>query len=144
MLGETTIKGSRMSVAISGLYISITAILVVMFAMRVIQLRRKHKIGLGSSGNEELRLANRVHANLVENAPIAMILLLVAEQNHLPGLFLHILGIVWIIGRILHAIGLTQGRGGYHLGRFFGGLLSWLVILILAGINLGYFFFSLG
>ena len=132
-----------MSVAISGLYISITAILVVVFAMRVVKLRRKHKIGLGSSGNEELRLANRVHANLVENAPIAMILLLVAELNLLPGQFLHFLGIVWVVGRILHAIGLTQGRGGYHLGRFFGGLLSWLVILTLAGINLGYFLSSL-
>jgi len=132
-----------MSVAISGLYISITAILVVVFAMRVIKLRRKHQIGLGSSGNEELRLANRVHANLVENAPIAMILLLVAELNHLPALFLHSLGVVWVVGRILHAIGLTQGRGGYHLGRFLGGLLSWLVILLLAGINLGYFFSSL-
>ncbi|WP_394148438.1 MAPEG family protein [Shewanella atlantica] len=133
-----------MSVAISGLYISITAIFVVMFAMRVIQLRRKYKIGLGTSGNEALRLANRVHANLVENAPIAMLLLVVAELNHLPGLFLHVLGIIWILGRILHAIGLTQGRGGYHLGRFWGGLLSWLVILMLAGINLGYFFSSLG
>ncbi len=132
-----------MSVAISGLYISITAILVVVFAMRVVKLRRKHKIGLGSSGNEELRLANRVHANLVENAPIAMILLLVAELNHLPDLFLHSLGVMWVIGRILHAIGLTQGRGGYHLGRFFGGLLSWLVILTLASINLGYFLSSL-
>lgn len=132
-----------MSVAISGLYISITAILVVMFAMRVIQLRRKHKIGLGSSGNEELRLANRVHANLVENAPMAMILLLVAEINDLSAIYLHLLGVTWVIGRILHAIGLTKGRGGYHLGRFWGGLLSWLVILILAGINLGYFFSSL-
>ncbi|WP_299798415.1 MAPEG family protein [uncultured Shewanella sp.] len=132
-----------MSVAISGLYISITAIFVVMFAMRVIQLRRKYKIGLGTSGNEALRLANRVHANLVENAPIAMLLLVVAELNHLPDLFLHVLGIIWILGRILHAIGLTQGRGGYHLGRFWGGLLSWLVILILAGINLGYFLSSL-
>ncbi|MEC4727444.1 MAPEG family protein [Shewanella sp. D64] len=132
-----------MSVAISGLYISITAILVVMLAMRVVKLRRKYKIGIGNSDNKELRIASRVHANLVENASIAMILLLVAELNGLNPMVLHLLGIVWVIGRILHAIGLTKGRGGYHLGRFWGGLLSWLMILTLAGINLGYFIDSL-
>ncbi|WP_076412365.1 MAPEG family protein [Shewanella sp. UCD-KL12] len=128
-----------MSVVISGLYISLTAILVVAFAMRVIKLRRKHKIGLGSSGNEELRIANRVHANLVENAPIAMILLLVAELNSLSAIYMHLLGITWLVGRCLHAVGLTKGRGGYHLGRFWGGLLSWSVILILAVFNLTHF-----
>lgn len=132
-----------MSVAISGLYISITAILVVILAMRVVKLRRKYKIGIGNSDNKELIIASRVHANLVENAPIAMILLLVAELNGLNSMVLYLLGIVWVIGRILHAIGLTKGRGGYHLGRFWGGLLSWLVILMLAGINLGYFIDSL-
>ncbi|AQS38394.1 putative MAPEG superfamily protein related to glutathione S-transferase [Shewanella psychrophila] len=128
-----------MSVVISGLYISLTAILVVALAMRVVKLRRKHKIGLGSADNKALELATRVHANLVENAPIAMILLLLAELNDLSGIYLHLLGIVWIIGRILHAVGLTQGKGGYHLGRFWGGLLSWSVILILAIFNITHF-----
>ncbi|NRB24458.1 MAPEG family protein [Shewanella sp.] len=131
-----------MSVVISGLYISLTAILMVALAMRVVKLRRKHKIGLGSADNKELQLATRVHANLIENAPIAMALLLVAELNGLSSIYLHLLGMVWIIGRILHAVGLTRGRGGYHLGRFWGGLLTWLVMLILAIANITQF--SLG
>lgn len=128
-----------MSVVISGLYISLTAILMVALAMRVVKLRRKHKIGLGSADNKELQLATRVHANLIENAPIAMALLLVAELNGLSSIYLHLLGMVWIIGRILHAVGLTRGRGGYHLGRFWGGLLTWLVMLILAIANVTQF-----
>lgn len=131
-----------MSVVISGLYISLTAILMVALAMRVVKLRRKHKIGLGSADNKELQLATRVHANLIENAPIAMAMLLVAELNGLSSIYLHLLGMVWIIGRILHAVGLTRGRGGYHLGRFWGGLLTWLVMLILAIANITQF--SLG
>lgn len=125
-----------MSVVISGLYISITAILVVVLAMRVVKLRRKHKIGIGDADNRDLQLASRVHANLVENAPIAMMLLIVAELNGLSAVFLHVLGVTWVIGRLLHAVGLTKGRGGYHIGRFWGGLLSWLVILILAIFNI--------
>ncbi|QFU24741.1 MAPEG family protein [Shewanella eurypsychrophilus] len=128
-----------MSVVISGLYISITAILVVALAMRVVKLRRKHKIGIGDADNRELQLATRVHANLVENAPIAMVLLIVAELNGLSAVFLHVLGVTWVIGRFLHAVGLTKGRGGYHLGRFWGGLLSWLTILILAIFNISRF-----
>lgn len=128
-----------MSVIISGLYISLTAILVVVFAMRVVKLRRKHKIGIGDADNKDLQLANRVHANLIENAPIAMALLLVAELNELSAMYLHLLGMTWILGRILHAIGLTSGRGGYHFGRFWGGLLSWLVILTLALFNITHF-----
>ncbi len=128
-----------MSVVISGLYISITAILVVALAMRVVKLRRKHKIGIGSADNKELELAARVHANLIENAPIAMMLLVVAELNGLSTIYLHLLGVTWVLGRILHAVGLTNGRGGYHLGRFWGGLLSWLVILSLAVFNIAHF-----
>ena len=131
-----------MSVVISGLYISLTAILMVALAMRVVKLRRKHKIGLGSADNKELQLATRVHANLIENAPIAMALLLVAELNGLSRIYLHLLGMVLLIGSILHAVGLTIGRGGYHLGRFWGGLLTWLVMLILAIANITQF--SLG
>ena len=128
-----------MSVVISGLYISLTAMLVVALAMRVVKLRRKHKIGLGCADNKELELATRVHANLIENAPIAMALLLVAELNGLSGIYLHLLGIVWIVGRFLHAVGLTRSKGGYHLGRCWGGLLSWVVILILAIVNITQF-----
>ncbi|KIO34907.1 MAPEG family protein [Shewanella sp. cp20] len=128
-----------MSVSVSGFYIALTAIMAVFFTYRVVRLRRGLKIGLGSGGSDDLRLANRVHANLIENAPIALLLLLVAELNGLAPVYLHGAGTLWLVARILHAIGLTQGRGGYHFGRFWGVLLSWIVILALALVNLFYF-----
>ncbi|MCG9740132.1 MAPEG family protein [Shewanella insulae] len=128
-----------MSVSVSGFYIALTAIMAVFFTYRVVRLRRGLKIGLGSGGSEDLRLANRVHANLIENAPIALLLLLVTELNGLAPVYLHAAGTLWLVARILHAIGLTQGRGGYHFGRFWGVLLSWLVILALSVVNLFYF-----
>lgn len=128
-----------MSVAVSGFYIGLTAIMAVYFSWRVVKLRRGLKIGLGSEGNQELNLASRVHANLIENAPIALALLLVAEMNGLAEVYLHLMGTVWLVARMLHAIGLTQGRGGYHFGRFWGVLLSWILILTLSVVNIGYF-----
>ncbi|MCZ4339482.1 MAPEG family protein [Shewanella colwelliana] len=128
-----------MSASVSGLYIAITAIMAVYLTLRVIKLRRKFSIGIGVAGNESLRLADRVHGNLLENAPIAMGLLLVAELNGLPALYIHIIGIVWLIARVLHAVGLIQGKGGYHFGRFWGVLTTWLVILTLSVVNVVYF-----
>ncbi|MCH1931419.1 MAPEG family protein [Shewanella sp. A25] len=132
-----------MSLMVTGFYASLTALLMVVLAYRVVKIRRLEKIGIGDGGNKALALAGRVHANLIENAPIVLILLALAEANGLAPLYLHCLGTLWIVARLLHAIGLTKGRGGYHFGRFFGVLFTWLVSLILALINLGYFVSSL-
>ncbi|QYK01630.1 MAPEG family protein [Shewanella psychrotolerans] len=128
-----------MSVAVSGFYIGLTAIMAVYFSWRVVKLRRGLKIGLGTDGNQALTLASRVHANLIENAPIVMALLLVAEMNGLAEVYIHLIGTVWLVARMLHAIGLTQGLGGYHFGRFWGVLLTWILILTLSVVNIGYF-----
>ncbi len=129
---------------VTGLYASLTGLLIVALAYRVVKLRRGQKIGLGDGGNSTLALANRVHVNLIENAPIVLILMLVAEAGGLPAFYLHCLGTVWIVARLLHAIGLTQGQGGYHFGRFWGVLLTWLVIISLALVNLLHFAQGLG
>lgn len=128
-----------MSMMVTGLYAGLTGLLTVALAYRVVKLRRSHKIGLGDSGNSALSLACRVHANLMENAPIVLILMLVAESAGLPVFYLHCFGTVWIVARLLHAIGLTHGQGGYHFGRFWGVLLTWLVVISLALVDMLYF-----
>jgi uncharacterized membrane protein YecN with MAPEG domain len=132
-----------MPLAISGLYISLTALIVIALAYRVVKLRRIHKIGIGSAGNEPLSLARRVHENLLENAPIAMLLFVVAESNGTSAAVLHIFGTLWIVSRLMHAIGLTQGKGGYHFGRFWGVLMTWAVLVGLVVVNLVAFAASL-
>ncbi|GIU21678.1 MAPEG family protein [Shewanella sp. MBTL60-007] len=125
-----------MPLLISGLYLSLSALLMVILTYRVIRLRRIHKIGIGSEGNSALILAQRVHANFLENAPITMLLLVVAEGNGISAAVLHLFGTLWIVSRLMHAIGLTQGRGGYHFGRFWGVLMTWAVIIGLVATNL--------
>ncbi|MBB1270471.1 MAPEG family protein [Shewanella sp. SR44-3] len=128
-----------MSLMISGLYISLTALFAIVLAYRVVRLRRINKVGIGNGKNPELSLAARVHANFIENAPFAMALLLVSEANGMPAILLHAFGTAWLVARMLHAIGLTQGQGGYHFGRFWGVLLTWTVLLGLAVANIGFF-----
>ena len=125
-----------MIVAITAIYASLTALMIVVLSWRVINVRRATKTGLGDGGHRSLQLADRVHGNLLENAPIVLILMLLAELGGLSSLLLNLAGGTWLFARLLHAVGLTQGQGGYHPGRFWGVLLTWAVILFLAGANI--------
>ncbi len=53
------------------LYAGLCTLLVVLLAGRVVQWRFRHKIGIGDGGDRELLKRVRVHANAVENMPLA-------------------------------------------------------------------------
>ncbi|QYK04978.1 MAPEG family protein [Shewanella zhangzhouensis] len=133
-----------MPLPVTALYLSLSALLMLVFAWGVVRLRRSEKIGLGAGHSKGLEVAIRVHGNFLEYAPMVLLLLACAELNGLSPLYLHVLGASWLIARILHGIGLTQGRGGYHAGRFYGTLLTWILVLVLALINLAQWGFGLG
>lgn len=121
---------------ITALYAGLCALLIIALAFRVVKFRRSQKVGLGSGGQHFADVLIRTHANAIEYVPIALLLMLMAELNGLGAFWLHIFGSVLVLARLMHAIGLTAGKGGYHLGRFWGTALSWLVIIALALINI--------
>lgn len=121
--------------AVSALYIALTALLLVALAAQVSRMRRRHRVGLGDGGNAEMMRAIRVHANLVEWGWPVLMLLLVAELNRAPALLLHVAGIAFIVGRVLHAVGLSS-TSGTSFGRFTGIGLTWIVLVVLAAWNL--------
>ena len=120
------------SIQISSLYIGLLALLVLALAILVVKNRARFKVGIGDGGNEPLTLAIRTHANAVEYVPIALLALVALENTwQLPWLT-HLMGSTLFLGRILHAIGLSQ-TGGESKPRFYGTVLTWLMILISAG-----------
>jgi uncharacterized protein len=119
---------------ITGLYAGLTAILLIGIAYRVVQLRRRHDVGLGDGGVPELQQAIRAHGNLVEYAPLALLLLLVVELTAaLPAWALHVAGTAIVAGRALHAYGLTRSPRRTP-GRYYGSILTWLTMLLLAAL----------
>lgn len=121
-----------MPYSITLLYAGLAGLLLLALSFQVVGLRRKHRIGLGSGDEPALERAVRVHANFCEYAPIALLLLLMLELSvALPAWLLHGLGLMLIVGRILHAQGLSRSAGTSK-GRFVGTLLTWLMILISA------------
>lgn len=124
-----------MAVAITALYAGLSGVLMIVLAGFVVRGRRSAQIGIGSGGDERLARAVRVHGNFAEYVPVALLLLLVAELGGANALWLHVNGIGLVAGRVLHAFGLGR-HSGRSFGRFWGTVLTWLVILTLAGTNL--------
>jgi uncharacterized membrane protein YecN with MAPEG domain len=59
-------------------------------------------------------------------------MLAVAELNGVPGTLIYWTGLGFVVGRLLHAFGMINGRGGPHMARMAGILLTWLAVLVLA------------
>jgi uncharacterized membrane protein YecN with MAPEG domain len=114
---------------ITGIYVALGALLVLILAVRVSAVRHSKKAYLGDGGDAALTRGIRAHANAIENLPIALLLLLSLELNQTQPVLLHVCGCVLIAGRIIHALGMTANSGA---GRFVGSLLTWGVMLAMA------------
>ena len=93
---------------ITGIYAALAALLIVILALKVIGLRRQYKVALGDGGNQDLLAAIRAHANAVEYLPIGLLLLLLLELSQGPAWLIHLLGSLFIIGRLIHANGVSK------------------------------------
>ncbi len=109
-------------------FASLHALLMLMLLARISRHRHGHRIGLGDGGDSELGRKIRVHGNFVEHVPFALLLLALLELSGLPDSWLWVFGGALLIGRVMHAMGLSR-TGGYSIGRFWGTALTWLVLL---------------
>ncbi|MBL4910722.1 MAG: MAPEG family protein [Alteromonadaceae bacterium] len=120
---------------ITGLYTSILALFLIALAFNIIKLRFKFQVGLGDGGEQPLIKAIRIHGNFIEYMPLALILLASYELNGGNELYLHIIGIVLVTGRVLHAMGLSKTVGA-SLPRQIGMLSTFIVLFVLAVLNI--------
>lgn len=113
------------------------ALLVTGLALRVVMLRRRYKVGIGSGEHRDLAKAIRAHANAMETIPFALVLMLIAELAGANQTLLLAGGSALVVGRCLHAFGLSS-HAGYSFGRFFGMVMTLTAILTFAGAGLYY------
>jgi hypothetical protein len=97
--------------------------------VRTIGLRRKLKIGVGDKDNLEMLRAIRVHANFAEYVPLTLLLIFLVENLNINALFVHALGALLLLGRCIHAYGMSQVKENF-LFRVTGMAMTLSVILI--------------
>lgn len=121
---------------IVSVYASILALLFLWLSIRVITLRRSKKIAIGTRNDQELTRAIRVQANFSEYVPLAILLLAFLELNNLSPALLHLLCILLLTGRSIHAYGVSKIKEDFRF-RVAGMLLTLSTIAIAALINIG-------
>jgi uncharacterized protein len=113
------------------LFASLHVLLMLVLVVRVVNHRRAQKIGLGDGGDMLMARKMRVHANFVEYVPMMLLMLALLELSGLPAAWLWALGGTLLLARILHASGFSR-HSGYSFGRFWGTLLTWIVLVMMA------------
>ena len=127
---------------ITAFYASLLTVLFLLLSARVIAQRREARVEIGHGESAQLLRRMRVHANFTEYVPMALILMALAESLKAPSILLHLLGLVLIAARVLHAYGLSQTPHILRL-RVLGMSLTFTVIgvaaalcFLLAGVQL--------
>ncbi|HRH78340.1 MAG TPA: MAPEG family protein [Cellvibrionaceae bacterium] len=125
---------------IVGFYAACLALLYMVLTFRTIFLRGKFKRALGDGNHEPLQRAIRVHANFNEYVPLGLVLLSVLAAHQASAYLLHGLGAALLVGRLLHALGVSRSPEPLIL-RQVGMVLTTGSILVSAG-NLVLFFLA--
>lgn len=99
--------------------------------LRIFRMRLRDQVLIGDNGNDMLAERMRAHANLVEYAPFVLILMALIEAMRGSVTALGVVGVVFVIARIAHPIGMDLRRS--NVPRAGGAILTWLVLAFLIG-----------
>ena len=114
---------------VTPLYAALLAVWFIVLSLRVIRLRGSARVSLGDGGDAMLQRAIRAHANFAEYVPLALLMLLVLELSRFSIYWIHALGIVLVIARLLHGYALAF-TAQFRFGRTVGFALTFAVLLI--------------
>ena len=113
------------------LYASLLTILAIFLAIKVGMNRVDTNIMTGEGESSMLLQSVRAHGNLIEYAPLALILLALLEMQNVSDSMLHLCGSLFFLARISHAYGVTISRESTPY-RLVGALGTWLIMLIMS------------
>lgn len=117
---------------VTALYAAPLALLMVALSIHVTMLRAKTKISLLDGGNHQLTERIRRHGNFVENVPMVLLLMLIAEVLGTSGTWLHVIGGTLLAARLIHIFGISYDKAD-PMPRIAGGGMTSLATLLAAG-----------
>ncbi len=108
-----------MTFTITPLYALPVAAIYLVLWFRVSSLRSATGVSFGDGGNALLLHRMRQHGNCAEWFAFVLILMMLAEGLGTPAIWLHISGVLLLVGRIAHPFGLAADNAGHPL-RYVG------------------------
>jgi len=102
-------------------YGAVLGLLGALLTINVIINRVRARIDAGDGGVAGLAQAIRAHANFVEQAPMALIIIALAEAAGARTLVIHALGAALLVSRFASAFALSRSLGQTPLRQLGGG-----------------------
>ncbi|MXQ07561.1 hypothetical protein GQ651_06850 [Alphaproteobacteria bacterium GH1-50] len=118
-----------MELPVTGLYAGALTLLFIALSFHVSITRGKTDTSLGDGGNPVMLSAMRRHGNLAEFLPLALLLLALAEMAGTGMIWLHLMGGLLVVGRLIHPLGIAPD-GGIFAARVAGSLMTLGALLI--------------
>ena len=119
-----------MNIMATPFYAALLGMMYVFLSALVIRQRRSAQISLGSENNDILQKKVRAHANFAEYVPFGLLLIWFLETTTYATNLAHILGVLLVVGRLLHAYGILAKKAMQF--RVWGMLLTFIVISVAA------------
>lgn len=99
--------------------------------IRVTSIRSAIGCSIGDAGDMTLLQKIRQHGNFIEWVPLVLVLMILAEAQGTDALWLHVAGVLLLIGRLAHPFGLKVDNAGHPL-RYVGNGTNILAVLVLS------------
>lgn len=115
--------------SVTPLYAPLFVFLFLVLSFRTLLLRRRLGIPVGHGDNPRVHRAMRAHANFAEYVPLALLLIVFMESRTGADFWVHAACIALVVGRILHAYGVSQVEEDMRL-RVSGMALTFTAIMI--------------
>jgi hypothetical protein len=120
---------ANLSAHAAALWVGLHLILLLVLSVLVVRQRRRHGVVLGDAAVPELTQAIRTFGNATEYVPAGLVALAVLAMVGALPMLVHLTGLVLLVGRVSHAIGLSRS-GGASILRSAGVILTWLAYIV--------------
>ncbi len=104
----------------------VLGLLLLALGIRIVPLRMRTRISLGTGDNPDMETLVRAHGNAAEWIPIGLILLFLAEQAQGQHWLVAGGAALLVVGRILHPFGLANRSP--NVARTLGMVLTWAAV----------------
>ncbi|CUH80243.1 Inner membrane protein YecN [Tritonibacter multivorans] len=120
--------------ATTSLYAALLTAMLLFLSARVIVLRNRERVAIGTGQSEALLRATRVQGNFSEYVPLGLILMGLCEAQGVPGWQIHLFGALLFFGRVSHFIGVSGDEKS--LRPRIVGMVMTFTMLAMAGLRL--------
>jgi len=112
----------------AGLYAGLLALLYLALSIRHVRARVAHRASRTAASQAALERTEMALGDFATAVPLALLLLLFCTLLMVSPYVVHVLGVLLLVARLVHAVGVSRGGSG-STGGFAGITLTWLMIL---------------